>query len=291
MKYAQHSDAVGLAALTLAVLGVTLVTPAWQSPVRVVLGLAFVLVAPGYALTAALFPTKDDLLAAERLALCLGLSVAVVPLLGLVLNYTPWGIRLVPVTLTLALFVGLMTGLALLRRRAVAPEQRFGLTLAHPQTKAALWGSLAAATALTGVIAAAQHLRPAETFTEFYLLGPGGTLGDLPTELTAGETAELTLGVRNHEGKAVSYRVRTPQQTLTLPPLEAGERWQGAVPIKLPESAGETRLEFDLFRGDTLPGAARESEPYRSLHLSVTLNEPVTALELPLLSPSVESRP
>jgi len=32
----------------------------------------------------------------ERVALAFGLSIAIVPLLGLVLNFTPWGIRLTP---------------------------------------------------------------------------------------------------------------------------------------------------------------------------------------------------
>ncbi|MEM4748730.1 MAG: DUF1616 domain-containing protein, partial [Thermosphaera sp.] len=30
-------------------------------------------------------------------------SLALVPLIGLVLNYTPWGIRLVPVTISIAI--------------------------------------------------------------------------------------------------------------------------------------------------------------------------------------------
>jgi len=39
--------------------------------------------------TAALFPGKDDLDGIERIALSFGLSIAVVPLMGLALNYTP----------------------------------------------------------------------------------------------------------------------------------------------------------------------------------------------------------
>jgi len=50
----------------------------------------------------ALYPRGDELTPLERLALSIGLSLAVVPLVGLVLNYTPWGIRLVPVTAALA---------------------------------------------------------------------------------------------------------------------------------------------------------------------------------------------
>ncbi|MDH4300312.1 MAG: DUF1616 domain-containing protein, partial [Dehalococcoidia bacterium] len=65
-----------------------------SSPARIVLGLPFLLFFPGYTLMAALFPKKDRLGGVERVALSFGLSIAVVPLVGLILNYTPWGIRL-----------------------------------------------------------------------------------------------------------------------------------------------------------------------------------------------------
>jgi uncharacterized membrane protein len=35
----------------------------------------------------------------ERIALSLGMSIALVPIVGLLLNYTPWGIRLTPIVL------------------------------------------------------------------------------------------------------------------------------------------------------------------------------------------------
>ena len=52
----------------------------------------------------------------ERLALSIGLSLAVVPLIGLVLNYTPWGIRLTPVSISLAIFTEAMATIALRRK-------------------------------------------------------------------------------------------------------------------------------------------------------------------------------
>ena len=67
---------------------------------RYILGSIFVLWLPGYTLIKALFPTKeiDNI---ERIALNIGMSLALVPIAGLLLNYTPWGIRLVPITLSL----------------------------------------------------------------------------------------------------------------------------------------------------------------------------------------------
>jgi uncharacterized membrane protein len=60
-----------------------------DSPLRIVLGIPFILLFPGYTLICLLFPGKRDLDGVERLALSLGLSIAVVPLIGLALNYAP----------------------------------------------------------------------------------------------------------------------------------------------------------------------------------------------------------
>ena len=98
-------------------------------PGRIVVGLAFVLFFPGYALIAALFPKKDDLDGVERLALSFGLSIAVVPLIGLGLNYTPWGIRLYPILISLLTFIIIMAIVAWYRRRRLLPQNRFHLQL------------------------------------------------------------------------------------------------------------------------------------------------------------------
>jgi uncharacterized membrane protein len=68
----------------------TLVPQLASLPVRIPLGLAMVLFLPGYTLIAALFPEKEDLDGIERVALSFGLSIAVVPLMGLGLT-TPLG--------------------------------------------------------------------------------------------------------------------------------------------------------------------------------------------------------
>ena len=71
---------------------------------RYVLGVVFVLYMPGHALITALYPKADDLNDVENLALSIGLSLAVVPLIALMLSYTPWGARLDPTILSLSLF-------------------------------------------------------------------------------------------------------------------------------------------------------------------------------------------
>ena len=84
--------------------------------IRYILGSIYVLYLPGSMLIEALYPRGEDLEPLERLALSIGLSLAVVPLIGLVLNYTPWGIRLTPVSLSLATFTEAMAIIALRRK-------------------------------------------------------------------------------------------------------------------------------------------------------------------------------
>ena len=86
---------------------------------RWVLGSVFVLFIPGYVTVEALFPKSRELDSIERFALSIGLSLALVPLVGLLLNYTPWGIRLTPIVVSLTV---LTIGLAMI---ALAREYRF----------------------------------------------------------------------------------------------------------------------------------------------------------------------
>src|SRR3990170_4528829 len=97
-------DLVLVTLCSLALLAVVAAMPS-LGPLRIILGLPFVLFLPGYALMAALFPRKDDVDAIERIAISLGLSIAVVPLIGLALNYSPWGVRFDPVLVASALFI------------------------------------------------------------------------------------------------------------------------------------------------------------------------------------------
>lgn len=96
--------------------------------VRYVLGSIFVLYLPGHTLIEALYPKKQDLTGLERLALSIGLSLALVPLIGLVLNYTPWGIRLDPILATLALVAMVLAVAATIRKAGYLRLASYPLT-------------------------------------------------------------------------------------------------------------------------------------------------------------------
>jgi uncharacterized membrane protein len=91
---------------------------------RYFLGTLYVLYLPGYALIEALYPDERDLKPLERVALSIGLSLAVVPLIGLILNYTPWGIRLAPVITSLAIYTLGISVVALVRKYSTIKSSR-----------------------------------------------------------------------------------------------------------------------------------------------------------------------
>jgi len=91
--------------------------------VRWVLGSIFVLFIPGYVTVEALFPRGRELDSIERFALSVGLSLALVPLVGLLLNYTPWGIRLTPIVISLTILTIGLAAIALARQYRISAER------------------------------------------------------------------------------------------------------------------------------------------------------------------------
>lgn len=191
-----------------------------DSLARKALGLAFVLFFPGYVFITALFPERKELDNLERLALSFGLSIAIVPLIGLALNYTPWGIRLIPILVSLTFF-NVVFGVAAVYRRknAVKPwipwitvdevkeelEWEGASKLDKALTVVLIVSILASVAALGYVV---THPRPSEHFTEFYILGPDGKADDYPTNLSVGENGTVIIGIVNHEGRNVTYYVQ-----------------------------------------------------------------------------------
>jgi uncharacterized membrane protein len=96
-------------------------------PVRAALGLLLILFFPGYVLASILYPRLGQLSGVERIALSVALSVALIPLLGLALHFTPWGIQPTPIVVILSLWI--LTGalVAWRQRRWIAREERFGI--------------------------------------------------------------------------------------------------------------------------------------------------------------------
>jgi len=185
---------------------------------RIILGLPFLLFIPGYVLIFCLFPMKKtdrgiDVI--ERIALSFGLSIAVVPLIGLGLNYTPWGIRLEPILLSLFGFIIGISIIAFIRWRQTPPEERFIISfdLSFPTSESPLDKALTLILIATIIIAMGALVyvvvtpKQGEQFTEFYLLGQQGNASGYPQTLQPGENATVIIGVVNHEYQQINYTI------------------------------------------------------------------------------------
>jgi uncharacterized membrane protein len=282
-----------------------------ETPLRIILGLPMVLFVPGYVLIAALFPGQDDLDLIERIALSFGLSIAVVPLIGLVLNYTPWGIRLNPIVASLALFTAGMVAIAQVRRARLPAGDRFILPLraiagdarselfSPGQSRLDRTLSIVLIVLIVAAVATTAYVivvpKEGEHFTEFYLLGEGGMAADYPERITAGDPQTVIVGIGNHEYRTVTYTVEAwlfrqtfdpATNTSTVHDTALMDRWTLTLPHN--ETAEQpytfatnrtdcNRVQFLLFDGEVPPktttGAARINASTSDLHLWVDVVE------------------
>jgi hypothetical protein len=89
---------------------------------RSTLAIVFVLFLPGYTFIKMLFPScvpiktsSENLDKLECIALSFGSSIAIVATIGMALNFSPWGIKLVPSILSLMFLTGVFASLAIVR--------------------------------------------------------------------------------------------------------------------------------------------------------------------------------
>ena len=274
--------------VTLLCLPFVLIPPLNETPVRIILGLPLVLFLPGYSLIAVLFPRKDDLDSIERIALSFGLSIAVVPLMGLGLNYTPFGIRLSPVLISLSVFTIALAVGAYLRRARIPEESRFEVEFgtAFGNLKESFTAAdsrldqilsillvIAIVLAISMLVYVIVTPKQGEKFTEFYILGPGGKADDYPTNLRVGEEGEVIIGVVNHEYSNVTYQldVRLEEEVISEERIELvhNETRERPFTFWVTEEGEAQKLEFLLFK----EGINEETEPYRSLHIWVDVTK------------------
>jgi len=270
--------------LVLLTIPFVLIPPLSETPIRIILSLPLVLFLSGYTLIATLFPRKDDLDAIERIALSFGLSIAITPLLGLALNYTPFGIRLAPILIVLSVFtISLAIG-AYVRRSMILEEDRFIVEFgtAFKSIKESFKTSntkidriLSVILIISIILAISMTVyvivtpKEGEKFTEFYVLDPGGKAEDYPTILKVGEEEEVIIGVVNHEYANVTYQleVKLNGEVISEKSIELmhNETWESPFVFQSVEAGEDQKLEFLLYKDEVM------KEVYRSLYLWVDI--------------------
>jgi uncharacterized membrane protein len=203
-----------LTCIVLALILIALVYLAPDNAVRQVLGLVFVLFLPGYAATAALFPENDQIDGIERVALSFGLSIAIVPLIGLALNFTPWGIRLDPILASVSAFILGVSIVGWYRRMRLPSDERFAIVVNFEMDfrgmplvdKVLTVGIVVMLIASVVVLAwAVTTPRVGERFTQLAILGPGGMATDYPRNLSVGQDARVLLTIKSFEHRQQNY--------------------------------------------------------------------------------------
>ncbi len=84
---------------------------------RYALGFLFICFLPGYSLTKLFFPARE-MGGLEKLALSIGLSLAIVPFTVFILDYLPVGVRATPIAVSLSALTLCFSGVALLREHS-----------------------------------------------------------------------------------------------------------------------------------------------------------------------------
>jgi uncharacterized membrane protein len=278
-----------------------------ELPLRVFFALPIVLFIPGYVLITALFPNNEDIDIIERIALSFGLSIAIVPLIGLGLNYTPFGIRLYPIVTSLTIFTIAMVLIAQYRRVSLPVENRFVPPLrvfandlmeeffSKESSRTDRYLSIILLIAIVAALVTTVYVivvpKEGEKFSEFYILGEKKMAADYPSRIFIGEEYPMYIGVGNHEYRNVTYTIETFLLNMTFNgitnsstisrmslinsttlSLMHNETSIIEYNLSAPDT-GYNRVEFLLFN-ETLPDNGidnldRINASYRDLHLWV----------------------
>jgi uncharacterized membrane protein len=183
---------------------------------RIVIGLPFLFFIPGYLLIFILFPTTNDykgITGLERIGLSFGFSIAVVSLLGLLLNFTSWGIQLTSVLLTIFIITVLFGVVALYRWKTTTPDKRFTISIDTSDFKSSsdiekfltIFLILIIILALSSIVYIVVQPKNGEPFTDFYILTANGNVTNYPHDISHGQNISLLLGLINHEYKTMNY--------------------------------------------------------------------------------------
>jgi len=266
------------------VLVIVLIVIIFLSPsnvLRIIIGLPFLLFFPGYTLIAVLFPKKNDLDAVERIALSFGLSIALSALIGFLLNYTPWGIRLCPILLSLSFFI-FVTSIITYYRRCRLPVEEcfiFSFKIGRPQ-----WAGLSNIDKALTIVLILSILvtigvlsytiitpKAGERFTEFYILGPEGKAENYPHELMLGEEAILNLGIVNHEGQEMKYDIEVRIDGVEYKKvgsivLADEEKWEKRISFIAQKVSNNQKIQFLLYKNE-------EHKPSETLHLFINVTQ------------------
>jgi uncharacterized membrane protein len=271
-----------LVALLLLPVLICLSTYVWPHPlVRTVSGFAYILVAPGYSLLAAIFPNTRTMGLASRVGLSMGVSIALTTIVGLFLNYTLIGISSASALIAVTAVVIVCAALAFWRRIKAVDEfesedlsEEYSLIRKLPWALGLYigfvilfsvmgWGTSQASTTMASD--AQEH------FTEFFVTQLDPYEETRENTFLTGEPVLFTLTAINREGVDSAYRVvvigaEGEEQIIDFQ-LEPGERWREVVVVVNQRAHRNAKVSFILYKQGI-------TKPYRSLYIWTTIVSP-----------------
>jgi uncharacterized membrane protein len=244
--------------LTIDILTILLIIAIFLIPfniIRIIVCLPFLLYFPGYALMAALFPNRRSIPfnngdrtasntdklqekeqkgmdSIEHFSLNLSISIAISALIGLGLNYTVWGIRLIPITLSISVFIVFMSIIAMLRQRRSIGQWQLTqeLSINMPGWEGNAFNKTLTVIIMVVILGSVGLLayvavspKVGERFSEFYILGDDHKAEGYPSVFylkdnqvigiqyesqattSKGGTGKVTLGIVNQEQRNAVY--------------------------------------------------------------------------------------
>jgi len=275
--------------------------------VRIVFGLPFLLFYPGYIILAVLFPTSeiDNI---ERIALSFGISIPVVCLMGLGLNFTPWGITLRSTIYSISSFIVILLVIAIIRRwyyyrKKITSKLNWRMSNLFQGSILNKTLSVILIVAILGVFGTLVYNvtkpKDSDKFTELFILGISGKAEDYPSDFVlnsnlevvsvkyGNETTEvsenwgqLTLGIINHEKQDTSYTVK-----MQIDGTQVGILYQGGIvdtlgPIVLiPEEKWQQEIDImpehsgDNQKIELFLYKDGEAQPYLNVHLWINVTQ------------------
>lgn len=212
------------------------------SILRIIFGIPMLIFLPGYSLVSVFWPGRHQskieaedahirkgLDSIERIIFSIGLSIALVSLTGLILNYIST-ITLIPILTSLLAFTLTCSILAIYLRKSLHSEERYQISFmfllkSETAEKASvdkvftilLICSIIVFTSIFGYMV----LNPVDNshYTEFYILDQNHTLEILPNNLTVNETGTIIITIHNLENEMIDYTIIAGLENDTFSPI------------------------------------------------------------------------
>lgn len=237
------------AVITITVFAVVLALLVPQDIVLIrILTLPLMLVLPGYALMSALFP-KRAFGISECLVFSLSLSLIIVILGGLLLNFAPSGLRASSWAVFLSGIILGASSVALVRRRGQSGSAPGWLRVGNVGLSFRQGLLLGLAVVIVcGAVAVSiigAERQPYAGFTQLWIQPAGG-----PDTKNA-----VRLGLSNMEAKAMEYTLTINVEGKVVKEwpsidLNPNGKWEATLVLLPTGSAGSVRVETDLYRAD-----------------------------------------